>query len=316
MNPPHIIKIFLGATLASCKLRVVDCHVEILESNFFRETDSVKQKEKQDLLEWAVVIVNNNDIIHGKLFYARLYSQCQNTIFVVWDFDNHHWLEMSTFLAVHSDVYAPGNHENLYILSRFNFLTVGPVHCSTIQWSRGFLANRLSDMLTVPRLDEPLGKHIYYSCCSYRNRVITTLNQFYPSIGLTDTHFHSHSPEDRLKEWYSHKVHWIAPLLNDVPNRLFDAIVTGGIPIVPESLRFLPLVRDINRDYIQFYSPLDVINPNRIHEKAIEMFNHGGTDKIAERHRYALEHHHVDSRIDQLLNYVTDIFEIHLLKRK
>lgn len=77
------------------------------------------------------------------------------------------------------------------------------------------------------------------------NRVISTLSRAFSSIGFSIESFHGRSKEDRLQEWCSHKRHWIMPVLNDVPIRIFDALLTGGSPTVPESMRSLPSVNKI-----------------------------------------------------------------------
>jgi len=307
-------KILISANLAGFGFELAGVNVEYLDKGYFHEDDPHMFKQKQAYLEDAVVILNNNDVGHqgGMPYYAKFFSQCDKTIFVAWDWDNHHWLELSTFLAAHSDIYAPAHHENLYLLTRFNWLTAGPVYCGTVQWSRKFLTDHLSEMLSVERSDAPLGMHIPYSPFSFRMQTITTLNQHYPSIGFSDRSFHGRTTEDRLKEWSSHKLHWIVPVLNDVPIRIFDALVTGGIPIVPESLRFLPPVNEISREHILFYGPQDIIDPQKLVAKANELFDRGGVDKMVERHVYALNHHHGNTRMHQILKYVKEAFSLGL----
>jgi hypothetical protein len=303
-------KVFLSANLAGFEFELPGVSVGFLEKGFFQKADQIEQERKKVLLEGAVVIINNNDI--DLPHYADTYNYCDKTCFIAWDWDNHHWLELSTFLAAHSDLYAPAHHENLYLLSRYNWLTCGPVYCATVQWSRRFLTDHLFEMLQAERSAEPLGKHIPYAPFRFRLQVITTLSQYYSFIGFSDRTFHVRTPEERLREWYSHKMHWIVPVLNDVPIRIFDALVTGGIPIVPESLRLLPPVNAISREHILFYSPGDIVSPKDLVAQANTLFDEGGHDHIAERHRYALDHHHGNSRIRQMLDYVAELFQLKL----
>ncbi len=305
-------KVYLSANLAGFECSLPNIKVEVLEKGFFQETDATARERKKTLLEGTVVIVNNNDVglQGGMADYADFFNPCDRTIFIAWDWDNHHWLELSTFLAAHSDLYAPAHHENLYLLSRYNWFTVGPVYCASVQWPRKFLADNLPSMLQADRSPTPLGMHIPYAQFNFRIQVITTLNQYYPSIGFSDRTFHVRSPEERLKEWYSHKIHWIVPVLNDVPIRIFDALVTGGIPIVPESLRFLPPISGINREHILFYGPNDIINPQQLVAEANALFDRGGRDQMAERHRFALQSHHGDTRVRQMLGHVAEVFQV------
>ncbi|MCX7178627.1 MAG: hypothetical protein NTX56_07600 [Proteobacteria bacterium] len=140
--------------------------------------------------------------------------------------------------------------------------------------------------------------------------MISTLSQHYPSIGFSSHAFHVRTAEDRLKEWCSHKTHWIAPVLNDVPIRIFDALATGGIPIVPESLRFLSPVNAILRDSVAFYSATDIVQPQACVERANKLFDDGGRDGIMARHKLALQKYHGDTSVRQMLNYAAEVLGI------
>jgi len=301
-------RVVLGANINGFGCQIPGCTVEYLEKGFFDEPDAIKRVQKMASLEGAIVILNNNDVGQHQTQYADFYNQCDKTIFIAWDWDNHHWLDLSTFLAAHSDLYAPGHHENLYLLTRYNWATIGPVYCATVQWSRAFLADHVPALITAERSGAPLGKHIPYGPFTYRNRVVSTLSQHYPSIGFSDRNFHVRTPEERLQEWYSHKVHWIAPVLNDVAIRIFDALITGGIPAVPASMQFLPPLRDIGREHIVFYTPDDIMNPRPLIERANALFDAGGADGIVTRHRFALERHHGDTRMADIMAAVREVF--------
>jgi hypothetical protein len=303
-------KIYIGGDLHGFSYQHPGVEVVQMDKEFFNDTDPALRAAKRAQLEGCMVIVNNNDVGRGggAPNYGDFYVQCDKTIFAVWDWDNHHWLDNSTFAAAHSDLYVPAHHENLYLLTRYNWCTAGPVYCATIQWPRAFLASQVANMVTAERSNEPLGKHIGSAPFSFRNRVVSTLSQRYPSIGFSTHSFHGRTLEDRLNEWIAHKVHWIIPVLNDVPIRIFDALISGGIPIVPESLRYLPPVNQISRDHILFYTPEDIINPERIVNQALKMFDEGGTDQLVERHRYALDHHHASGSIGQIVRFLNEKF--------
>jgi len=286
--------------------------LDYLPEGYFNVQDASDEDQKVANLSGAIVIVNSGDAgLYGNS-YARIYNRCTDTIFVVWDQDNHHWLEVSTFIAAHSDAYIPLHVDNLYALSRYNQVIMGPVPSGTIQWTSKFLAGHVDMMLEQQRSNEPLGKHIMYGKFAYRSKVVTTLHNKIPSIDFSTAQFHHRSDEDRFCEWCRHKCHWIVPILNDIPQRLFDAMVTGGIPIVPESLRFLTPVSEIKRDSILFYGAADIFEPEAIVAKATAMFDEGGTEAMLERYHFALEMHHADSRIKHILAYVAERFELAL----
>jgi hypothetical protein len=308
-------KIYLSSNISGFDFELPGRNVSVLEKGFFHETDPGEIAKKCTHLEDSVVILNNNDVGHngGLPLFADFFSRCDKTIFAVWDWDNHHWMDVSIFLAVHSDLYIPVQHENLYVLSRFNWRTAGPIYAGSVQWSKKFLKDHLPDIFETKRSDAPLGKHIPYAPFRFRNQVISTLSRYYPTIGFSDRTFHVRTPEDRFVEWCSHKAHWIVPVLNDIPIRIFDALITGGIPIVPESLRFLPPVDVISRRHIVFYTPQDVVNPTSVVERAITLFDEGGNELMLERHNYALGNHQGDVCIRQILGYVNEAFELGIM---
>jgi hypothetical protein len=293
-----------------------DCQIDgvevaYLDPDFFQESESERRQANKQLVHGCIVIFNSS-VIRSMLpnsEFVEFYESSPETCFVAWDHDNHHWLQMSTFMAAHSDIYIPAHHENLYLLSRYNWLTSGPVYASCFQWSRKFLTENLPQILTTQRSPEPLGKHVQYTNFTFRNSVVRTLETHYPSIGFSGQTFHARTAQDRLEEWCSHKMHWIAPVLNDVPIRIFDALVTGGIPIVPTSLRLLPPVNTIPQEHIAFCTPIDIVNPQRLVAQINQQFDEMGCDGMVARHRFALEHHHANSSIDQILGFAAKVLE-------
>ena len=302
-------KIYICAHLAGIECAIEGIEIGTLEKNFFQESDPVRRAVKKSQLENCIVIVNSSDMgsAEARIAYANFFEECTSTCFIAWDHDNHHWMEMSIYMAAHSDIYVPAHHENLYLLSRYNWLIAGPVYSTTMQWSRKFLAEQLPNMLAVERSDAPLGMHVPYNMFSFRNQVISTLHNFYPSVGFSSHAFHSLTPEERLKEWSSHKTHWIVPVLNDVPIRISDALITGGIPIVPTSLQFLSPINSIPREHIVFYSPADIVNPQALVKRALALFDEAGQGGIVARHQLALQYYHADASIKQMWDFAAEL---------
>jgi hypothetical protein len=304
-------RILICSNLAACDLKRSNPTIELLPSGFFGN-DTIPLAKKVEMLDGAIVISLNNDdsLPSNRHQFAELYSSCKNTIFVAWDWDNHHWIDYSIFLAAHSDLYVPAHHENLYLLSRYNQYIAGPVYAATFQWTSKFLNDSLPEIILTERSDEPLGMHIPYSRFSLRMRTIKTLNRSYSKIDFANPSFHKLTPHERLIEWASHKLHWVVPVLNDVPIRVFDALSTGGIPVVPDSMRLLPPISEIDKNHIVFYGPMDIVDPLKLVQAANEKFNRNGTDGIVARHRFALGHHHCNTGIKKILALVAEVFDL------
>ena len=87
---------------------------------------------------------------------------------------------------------------------------------------------------------------------------------------------------------------------HDVPIRIFDALLTGGVPIVPNSLKYHPAIIDV-QNHIQFYLPEDISDPHKVTKGAIEKFEGSGQKGMLERSRYAFENCHVDAHVTTIL---------------
>lgn len=304
-------KIFVSSNLGSIGYSRAGTEVKVLPKNFFQVADTADLARKAAELEGALVIVNNNDVYGppapANTDFSDFYVRCENTAFLAWDWDNHHWMQRTTFLAVHSDLYFPAHNENMYLLSRLNWLLCGPMACATVQWSREFLSGHFALMAETPRRDDPLGMHFFYPAFGFRNQTVVTLHQSFEHIGFSTPAFHQRTEVDRLTEWCTHKSHWVIPVLNDIPLRLFDALATGGIPIVPQSLAFLEPVRQIPRSDIVFYTAEDIVDPTRVADRARRLFDEGGAAGVARRARHALDFHHGVNRLGAMIRCAQEV---------
>ena len=305
-------RIYISNNLRHLSPRKAAVGVGYLERDFFLERNASRFAEKCTQLAGSVVIVNNNDAHKGGVAeaYVKFFESCPNTIFIAWDWDNHHWLSLSTVLAAHSDLYVPTHGENHYLLSRYNADITDAVAAGLTQWTTAFLRQHLADILQMPRSDSPLGMHIPYATFQYRNRVVATMQPHYATIGFSTHQFHQLTPEEKFTEWVSHKLHWIVPVLNDIPIRVFDALGTGGIPLIPDTLRYSHWLADAHPDDVLCYSAADILQPEPLVQRACRLFDRYGEEGMQRRFDYALEWHHGDVRIAMMLDAAARLYSL------
>ena len=299
----RIGKVVLGSNLVQAGLQLPGVDIVGLPRTYFEAALGDDLARIRSELAGAIVLLNNNDLSYGQSAAGikQAFSECEDTIFLGWDYDNHHWMESSLMLAAHTDLYFPSHNENMFLLSKFNALTCGPVPCATVQWSQRFLGERLEQIVATSRTDLPLGMHFFYQAFVHRNQTVVTLGKHYPNVGFAERAFQARTPDERLAEWVAHKAHWIIPVLNDVPIRIFDALSTGGIPILPEALRFLAPVAGLPREHVVFYGPEDILEPQAVVARANALFDDGGAAGVVARHRLGVDHHHGAERLERML---------------
>ncbi len=265
--------------------------------------DSVSEDHFRAMVSGSVVVLQNNDfsqISYERLLnFARVVDSVQDAVFVIWDTDNHHWLFLSTLLALIFDFYVPSHLENLSIVSRFNSNILGPHFTGSLQWERQFLLDRLDILLNTPRQESPFGMHGLYEKFSMRNKIVQTLSLRYPGIGFTSGAYKSKTDQDNFDEWSSFKLHFAALVNNDVPYRIFDAVITGGVALLPQSLGIWRQEIGFSEQVV-FYSNMDVMEPGDLMARAAAKYESFRSGLSPEKMAAIVGDAHVDGRIEKL----------------
>jgi len=285
----------------SFKNTVIPQRFFCLEPDFFKTLDNFQIKLES--LSGALVIVNNNDVnVGGNIdIFTQFVLQAETTLFAVWDWDNHHWLSLSCQLAAVSDLYFPSHSENLFQLSKFNPSATHVVQAGTIQWKNEYLQNNKEYILNINRTNGLLGKHIPYENFKLRNSIVTKVSETFADVGFVSPQFHLLSTEDRLTQWATFKAHLIVPVLNDVPIRFFDALCTGGIPVVPESLKGFFTNYGLHANDVFYYSSYDIMHIEELISQVFVQFDKDGQTGIERRFLMGTSQNHIDNRISKII---------------
>lgn len=287
----QVRQVYLGEHLKKCQPLAAGREFTPLPPDFLTNPDL-------HLPPGSLLFLTNNDVGKDLALYVDFYNRNPEVLFVIWDWDSQHWIQMSAMLAMNCDFYIPGTSENVFLLSHFNPCVMGPVFIGVHQWTRKFIADNFSCLLE-PRRNEPLGTHAFYGNYQRRNRALATVTKTYPSVGFGTNEYKQKSDMDNFREWAGHKTHWIAPVLGGVPIRVYNALIVGGIPIVPSFYRNLPEVAALG-DVPLFYEVADLIDPKFINEQAVAKFDAAGESGLIQRVAVALDTHHIDSRCEQI----------------
>lgn len=265
--------------------------------------DSVSEDRFRAMVSGSVVVLQNNDfsqISYERLLnFARVVDSVQDAVFVIWDTDNHHWLFLSSILALIFDFYAPSHLENLSIVSRFNSNILGPLFTGSLQWEKQFLIDRIGWIINNIRTDLPLGMHGLYEKFSLRNKIVQTMSMRFPGIGFTSGAYKSKTDQDNFDEWTSCKLHFAALVNNDVPYRIYDAVITGGVALLPQSLRIWREQIGFP-DQIVFYSNMDIMEPERLLSCSLAKYERFRSSLSVEMVTKIVSEAHVDDRIERL----------------
>lgn len=284
-------KVYLGEHLKKCQPLAAGREFIPLPPDFLTDPDL-------HFPPGSLLFLTNNDVGRNLPVYMEFYNRNPEVLFVIWDWDSQHWIQMSAMLAMNCDFYISGTSENAFLLSHFNPCVIGPVFIGVHQWTRKFVADHFSVLLEA-RSNEPLGPHAFYGNYQRRNRALATVTKTFPTVGFASNDYKHKSDLDNFREWAAHKTHWIAPVLGGVPIRVYNALMVGGIPIVPSFYRNLPEVALLG-DIPLYYEVADLIDPRAINDQAVASFDAAGQSGLIQRVAEALDKHHIDNRCEQV----------------
>ena len=123
------------------------------------------------------------------------------------------------------------------------------------------------------------------------------------------------SAKERLERWTTFKVSLCLSLTNDVSFRIFDALITGQIPIVPLSTFDLDCVisKELQDELpVVRIGEMTLENVRTAWQAAIDRFDADGQQGVIRRHKYALENHHVSNRIGEMVRALRDLSTVRL----
>jgi hypothetical protein len=233
-------------------------------------------------------------------------------LIVVWSWDCHHHHEENLRFSSLADVIIPAHSSCNSRLKTPHSVLGRPFPLATAQWSRCLASKLLARDDVVLRSDALSGGYVLWAL-GHRNEILRALKTGIPGNALRlmepndrDPYFKL-SAEERFQDWAKFKVSIAVPISDDLPLRVFDALIAGQIPIVPTSCKDLdsaiptdvqsklPVIR------VEDLSPQTVEAGWRI---ALKSFDEMGMQGIIKRHEYARDHHHISCRIADISEYI------------
>lgn len=248
---------------------------------------------------------------------AQLIIRARNMagVIVAWTWDNHHHEFENVRSCCMADIVIPAHDfcaDKLY----FPFYILGKsVPLCTGQWARDNAEEYLSSTLNKTRSNALSGGYIMWDG-SARNRQLRKLRENVPDNELElieETErgkYFQMNAKERFNSWSSYKVSLQIPYAGDLSLRVFDALITGQIPIVPRDCHDL---NHVIPPSVQKLLPIirveDISTPSIIEawKEGIKEFDRMGIAGILERHNFAREHHHITSRVEQIIGSVGDL---------
>ena len=240
-----------------------------------------------------------------------------DTPVVGWFWDNHHHLFHNHDVAGALDVAVPGHAFAAGYLRNHHAVHGPSVPLCITQWSQREARQSWAHLAGSQRRDDLYGGFVRYPFARSRNRLIEALHAqgnssvYFLEEGDLSRYFGQSQPQ-RLAEWGGYKCSVCLPLEGDLSQRLFDALLSGQVPIVAPDIADLDAVLPADLRHSLPVIVFDAYTPEAVrdaHARAVAAFDAGGPEAAAARHRFALDHHTFPPRIAGLLDALDQMVE-------
>ncbi|MBF0269480.1 MAG: hypothetical protein HQL44_12905 [Alphaproteobacteria bacterium] len=230
---------------------------------------------------------------------------------VFWAHDHHHTFAHYVMHLIKTNIVVPAHFCRRDHLAAFNRHIADTVPATTNQWSQEEIAAFSARPAALARHNALYGGFGAYDVCLDRSMFVGALMERLPEHALSvrriqnaDDPFFSMSARERYDEWRGYKVSLAAAINQDIPIRIFDALATGQIPIIPDSivnLNWIISVEDQQRLGIERYHFEDPDSAISAWRRALTNFDRLGEQGIQTRIEYFLKNHSLIQRVEKIL---------------
>ena len=224
----------------------------------------------------------------------------------VWTWDNHHSRRRNLQIAALGDLVVPGHNFCASYLTSPHTILGSHVPLATNQWGRARAAALFGQFRDAPRDDALHGSFTGWRIIPDRAVLVRACMDAIPGHALRvlgsegRRAYFARDPADRWRDWSQYKVGLVLPFNNDLSTRLFDALLTGQVPLLPdwcedidavipvELQRTLPIVR---------FGTASAAAIEAAWREGLRRYDADGAAGAERRHRFALENHHIGLRL-------------------
>ena len=274
--------------------------------------------------EADVLISSSHSFVQDTEFYdkiAALKQRLPQIATCVYMRDNHHMYSQNIKMAAAVDFVAPGHFYKQDYLRVANYNVLDAIPMASGQFLPNMAEDIFGSNVETARSDALYGGYGFYGRWPARSEFIDRLGreiegsavvQWRPEAGRS---YYAMSKKEAFLDWMAHKVSVVVHTDFCIPQRVFDALATGQIPLVPKGLPGFGFVIPPEQQAalpIVFYDEMTVDSVRAAYEEALRRFDEGGLDGAARRHRYAIDNHFMHQRyaliVERILQLSATVF--------
>lgn len=234
-------------------------------------------------------------------------------IIVVWLWDNHTAYIPNLRAAQAADLVFFSHSPHSEYLFNPASAVAGHLPACSAQWRHDGAAALYQAGAIARRRRGLLLNYVEYGFADARNEVIAAVRDNIPEATVLSmpagnrSRYFEMTRQQRFAEWMEYKATLILPISDDLSTRLFDALLCGLVPIVPNNIPDIDLLvsddeqRRLGIVRIGSYATDEIRHATQL---ALRNFDSLGREGADARHVLALGHHLLINRITALLQTI------------
>jgi hypothetical protein len=272
----------------------------------------VEIKNSYDAPCFYVLTAHGSDI--SELIWGIRAKAHRDSVFAIWFWDNHVAYNDNYKTALAADLcYISHNISVPGYLTNPVSAVVEHIPACCAQFGRQELTELVQNSC-APRTHKAIFNYVIYDKAP-RSQLIHALSHQLNACAdfkLMESHdrnrYWGQTRNQRVSEWTSYKSSVILPLVNDLSTRVFDALATGQVPVIPDNVHDLDNVipPHVQQDLgiVRFHE----FSPQAIEEaigQALNEFDRQGHEGVIKRSKFVSDFHMVGHRIHAMLHSIT-----------
>jgi len=265
------------------------------------------------IIRSAVVLSDESLAAAQKVMSAR-----PDVVSCCWGWDHHHMARVHALMSIAFDLFVPLHESSVDYLRSAVGVVTRPVWAFSQFTNPRVIDNLANELLLKPRSDVLYGKFTQYGFP--RDMLVDECKRTIEGAAMEckpsfDPNIHDYfkiSERERFSDWAAYKVSVSLSVNNDIPMRVFDALLTGQIPLVSRNIAgFERLFSETDQKELPIIR-FSIEHPTAIKaawQRALKRFNEDGIAGIRRRHECVRRHHLLENRLKMFFDILDEYAE-------
>jgi hypothetical protein len=255
---------------------------------------------------------------HGSDKSAEIWRirQCfPDALLCAWFWDNHLGPLNNLRTAVAADLLFASHAYAVDNLVNLGGALAAHLPACSAQWTRDAAGSLYGAFENQPRSDRLLVNYVDYGF-AWRSTLLRRLAREAPEADVLlmppgdRKRYFGKSPADRMREWMGYKASLCLPIDRDLSTRVFDALLSGHILVMPHGIPDVPSVIGTAIEERLGIIRLAEISVDAVRQAALlasRRFDEGGLSAARDRHMFVMERHMLVHRVEHALAVIRQL---------